>query len=150
MSNFLIKTILKESTIPNAGIGRFFDEDCNSNTIIRKQKINSESLQMLEESQQFDDLIFLSKFGHTSPDNCELYNSHIFINVPPNNTNHSKNPNIFYVFDENYKYTITLKDVKKDNEMLQDYTTFKKIEWFEQLLNQNNLLSARQFAKSLQ
>ena len=34
--------------------------------------------------------------------------------------------------------------------MLQDYTSFKKIEWFEQLLNQNNLLSARQLAKSLQ
>ena len=105
---------------------------------------------MLQECHQFDDLVFLSKFGHTSPNNCQLYDTHIFVNIPPNNTNHSKNPNIFYVFDENYKYTITLKDVKKNNEMLQDYTTFKKIEWFEKLLNQKNLLSSRQFAESLQ
>lgn len=150
MDDFLIKTIVKKSTIPNAGIGRFFDEDCNANTIIRKQKINSESLQMITEPKKNSDLNYLSKYGHTSPQNCEFYNSAIFINVPPNNTNHSKQPNIYFVFDENYKYTITLKDVKKNNEMLQDYTTFKQIEWFEKLLNENNLLSSRQFAISLQ
>ena len=148
MNNFLIKTIVKESSIPNAGIGRFFDEDCKANTVIRQQKINSKSLKMIK-LKEIDNLIYLSKFGHTAPENCKLYNMDIFVNMPPNNTNHSKQPNIFYIFDENYKYTVTLKDVKKNDEMLQDYTTFKKIDWFENLLNENNLLSPRQFALSL-
>ena len=65
------------------------------------------------------------------------------------NTNHSSDANIMYEFDETEKRTILLRDVEAGEEMLQNYTFFTKVDWFEDYLNSNNLISARQLGEEI-
>jgi len=147
---FYIETEIKESNILNAGIGRFLLEDCKKDTVIRKQKINSQELFKFTDESNFSiiDLDVLRHYAHTSPkDNLE--DNSIYLNDPPLYTNHSDNPNVYFIFNEDFKYTLSKFDLKKGDELYQNYNDFKKIEWFENFLNNKNIKSLRQFGEEL-
>lgn len=147
---FLIKTEIKQSTLENGGNARFFDEDVKKGTIIRKQEIGSESLQILKNCMDLDkiDIDILKHYGHSVPKDCRFHTNCVLLNNPYLYTNHNSEPNIEFEYSYIYKYTKTTKDVKKGEEMFQDYSNFRKIKWFEDYLEKNNVIGARQFGKS--
>lgn len=144
---FLIKTEIKPSSIENGGNARYFLEDVKKGTVIRKQKIGSKSLQYFTEETNLGTLSVdtLKHYGHSVPKNCLLHTNVVFVNNPFLYTNHSSDPNIIFEYTDEYKYTLTKKDVRKGDEMFQNYCDFKEIEWFENFLKQENTISARQF-----
>jgi hypothetical protein len=60
------------------------------------------------------------------------------------NTNHSANNNIDYIYSDKYKITYLIRNVKDNEELLQNYCNFKENNWFEDYLHNNNLISARE------
>jgi len=145
-NDFLIPTIIKTSNIKNAGSGRFFIENHKKGTIIREQIINSDSLHVIknkEECKKYD-IELLKHFGHSLPNNSEIKTNYVYINFPPMNTNHSLDNNIDFLFKDNKKITFLIKDVKSGEEILQNYSNFRKVDWFEDYLHENNLISARE------
>lgn len=148
---FLISTEVKASTIENGGNARFFNEDVKKGTIIRKQEIGSESLQLFKNKNELDkiDIDILKHYAHSVPEGCSFHTNSVFINNPYLYTNHHSNPNIQFTYTYSYKYTITTRDVKKGEEMFQDYSSFKVVDWFQKYLKEKNVIGAREFAQSL-
>ena len=74
MTDFLIKTVIKDSTIKDAGTGRFFLEDLKKGTIVRKQIIGSDNLKVIKNKEELDnyDITLLKHFGHSKPKNSKL------------------------------------------------------------------------------
>lgn len=151
MTEFLIKTIVKPSTIKDAGKGRFFVEDQKKGTIIRKQIINSDSLHVIKNREELKkyDLYLLMHFGHSKPKHSKLNTNYVYLNFPPMNTNHSEDSNIDFIYSNSEKITYLTKDVKAGEEIFQNYRNFEKIEWFENYLHEKNLISARELGVSL-
>tara|TARA_B100001094_G_scaffold330601_1_gene396207 strand:- start:2995 stop:3465 length:471 start_codon:yes stop_codon:yes gene_type:complete len=155
MEQWHVKTEIKESNIVGAGNGRFFCDNYKKGTIVRKQKLTNihHILKFKNENcvKDFKNINTLVHFGHSAPSNTMSHRSNgvIFVNVPFMNTNHSKDPNIKYKFTKHNKYTVLTRDVKKGDEMLQDYTKFSKVQWFEEHLKQQQLLSCRQLGYKL-
>lgn len=140
MESFKIKTIIKKSLIENAGNGRFFDDDYKKGTLVREQEFSSDELIVLksiEDIKKFDvtknELIH---FCHSIPNNHDS-NNVIYLNRPPMVTNHSEDPNIYYVYSDK-KRTYTLRDVKKGEEMYQNYNQFTEVKWFTDYLKKNH------------
>tara|TARA_B100001094_G_C18163874_1_gene790898 strand:+ start:1685 stop:2155 length:471 start_codon:yes stop_codon:yes gene_type:complete len=154
MSQWKVKTEIKESNIEGAGSGRFFCSDYPKGTIVRKQNLSNPNNILKfsnEKSLKFEDLNTLVHFGHSKPiyDKQNRHKNVVFLNVPFMNTNHSKFPNIKYHFTKHNKYTILIKNVKKGDEMLQDYASFSQVQWFENYLNKSNVSSCRELGVSL-
>ena len=143
---FEVPTEIKPSSIPGAGNGRFFKCKLNKFTIIRRQKIGSDSLHILKNIDDLKkyDLSYLKDFGHSLPQNCIIKNNYVYLNFPPMCTNHSNFPNIDYIYSDSEKITYTICDVQENDEILQDYSKFRKIKWFEDYLHKNNMISARE------
>ena len=154
-TDFKIDTFIGPSTI--AGNGRFFNENVKKGTIIREQKINSPSLLKFDNENDLmtyisstnKDLEKIRHFFHTTPSYSKFYRNSVFLNNPYMYTNHSFNPNIYFEYTENYKYTITSKDVKIGDEMFQDYLNFSKVECFENFLKEYNFTSSRELALNI-
>lgn len=148
---FQIQTEVKTSNIPEAGMGRFFKKSYKKGTIVRIQKINSETLHVIRDVEELKhyDINLIKHFAHSLPTYSNKHNDLIYLNFPPMNTNHSSDANIMYEFDETEKRTILLRDVEAGEEMLQNYTFFTKVDWFEDYLNSNNLISARQLGEEI-
>ena len=148
---FLIKSKVDPSTIENGGNARFFDQDVKKGDIIRKQEIGSESLQLFKNKDEVDkiDDDILKHYAHSVPKDCRFHTNSIFINNPYLYTNHNSDSNIGFQYTYAYKYTITTRDVKKGEEMFQDYSSFKTIDWFEKYLKGKKIIGAREFAESL-
>jgi SET domain-containing protein len=64
-------------------------------------------------------------------------------------TNHSSTPNIKYKYDYNAKVKTTLaaRDIARGDELLQDYGSFSKVEWFTEYIKEstNGLSSVIEF-----
>lgn len=146
MSNFLIKTVIQASTIEGAGTGRFFVEDHNKGTIIRRQIIGSDSLHVIKNKEALSkyNLQLLKHFGHSKPKHSELKTNYVYLNFPPMNTNHSEDNNIDFIYTDNEKITYLTKDVKAGDEIFQNYRNFEKVDWFEEYLHEKDLISARE------
>ena len=146
MNNFLVKTIIQPSTIEGAGTGRFFVEDQKKGTIIRKQKIGSESLYVIKNKEELSkyNLQLLKHFGHSKPKHSELKTNYVYLNFPPMNTNHSEDNNIDFIYVHDEKITYLTKDVKAGDEMFQNYRNFEKVHWFEEYLHEKGEISARE------
>ena len=145
----MIETSVKESTICGAGNGRFFENNYKKDTIVRKQEYNSEELRILRnefELREFD-ITYIQKYGHSAPVNSEY--DCIFLNNPPMFTNHSSSPNIYFIYGDNFKYTLTSRDVERGEEMLQDYGEYKIIDWYETYINNNNAKSLASFGREI-
>lgn len=149
MSKFLINTLIKSSSIEGAGTGRFFVEDHNKGTIIRRQIIGSDSLHVIKKKEQLQkyNLELLKHFGHSKPKHSELKTNYVYLNFPPMNTNHSENNNIDFLYTDTEKITYITKDVKGGDEIFQNYCNFEKIEWFEDYLHEQELISARELGE---
>ena len=149
MSIFLVKTIIHSSSIPGAGTGRFFVEDQKKGTIIRKQKIGSDSLHVIKTRDELDkyNLQLLKHFGHSKPKHSELKTNYVYLNFPPMNTNHSEDNNIDFIYVHDEKITYLTKDVKAGDEIFQNYRNFEKVDWFEEYLHGKGEISARELGE---
>ena len=146
---FLVKTSIKKSNIEGAGKGRFFDQDCKIYTLVRKQEIGSNELKVFNCKEDLEgyDIEHLQYFCHSAP--IDTSHNCIFLNEPPNFTNHSNNPNVCNVYDSKYKYTYTTCDVLKGEEMYHSYAEYKLIEWYEEFIEQNNKKSIASLGRTL-
>ena len=146
---FLIKTEVKPSTIENGGNARYFMENVKKGTVIRKQKVDSESLQVFNNEKDLEnvDITILKHYAYPVPEDCLFHSNKVFLNNPFMYCNHSNDPNIKDEYTDTHKYTITTRDVVEGEEMFINYGDFKKIEWFENYLDKNNVIGVRQFAK---
>tara|TARA_B100001250_G_C19663110_1_gene728041 strand:+ start:238 stop:687 length:450 start_codon:yes stop_codon:yes gene_type:complete len=143
---FLINTYTKSSNIQNAGIGRFFAEDGKKGDTVRVQNIQDD-LFIYRNIEELKTCNYPYKFGHSKPNISN--DNMVYFNKEPLYTNHSKFNNVAFKFTDDTKITYLIRDVKKDDEMLQDYTSYSKIEWYEDYLNSINEQSLRQFALSM-
>ena len=149
MSDFFIKTIIQPSSIQGAGTGRFFVEDHNKGTIIRKQKMGSDNLHVIKNKDELDkyNLQLLKHFGHSKPKHSEIKTNYIYLNFPPMNTNHSEDNNIDFIYVHNEKITYLTKDVKAGDEIFQNYRNFERVYWFEEYLHEKGEISARELGE---
>lgn len=133
---FKISTIIQKSLIDGAGNGRFFNQDCKKNTLIREQDYDSNELIILKSPEDIEKYNVtnqeLTHFCHSIPNNHDS-DYFIYINRPPMVTNHSDKPNIIYIYSDK-KRTYTLRDVKKGEELYQDYRNFSEVNWFTEYL----------------
>lgn len=150
---FKVKTIVKKSNIEGAGRGRFVLEDCKKGTIIRKSKIDEDLI-------IFNNLEELSSFYNKSEENVDrienfawsnktkvnkvfLYNNHFFYNF-------GFSYNFEHEFTDNYYLAYCNQDLKSGDELLGNYLSYPKIEWFENFMISKNKKCPRMFAESLQ
>tara|TARA_B100001996_G_C18545257_1_gene548615 strand:+ start:404 stop:880 length:477 start_codon:yes stop_codon:yes gene_type:complete len=148
-----VETEIKTSSIINAGTGRFFCKNYPKGTIVRVQKLSNPDhiIKYNKLNELNTDTETLIHFAHSKPHfhKHKYHKNSIFINVPFMNTNHSNHPNIKFIFTKNNKYTILTKNVAVGDEMLQDYSSFSKINWFEDYLTSINKQSCRQLGITL-
>lgn len=154
---FYIPSVIKQSSIPNAGRGRFFVEDHKKGTVVRRQKFDGPTIKVFRNVQDVLDagldMEYLGHFGHSTPKDCDLHKDVMFVNTPPMHSQHSAdndNANIHYIYLENEKVCVLKKNVKAGEEFFQDYTNFKEVKWFEEHLNSKKYVSPRQFGATLE
>ena len=145
--DFLISTYVKKSSIPEAGDGRFFSNDCKAGTIIRVQSIEKDltKINSIEDMNNIDENL-IDNFAHskTINDDCNTSDT-IYINKKPLFTNHSNDNNISFQYINDQKITYTTKDVKKNEEIFQNYCEYTKVPWFEEYLHSKGKISLREF-----
>jgi len=153
---FYVPTVIKQSSIPNAGKGRFFVQDHKKGTVVRIQEFDGPNIKVFRNVQEVldagFDMEYLGHFGHSTPKDCDIHDDVMFVNTPPMCSQHSAdndNANIHYLYRENEKICVLRRDVKADEEFLQDYTNFKEVKWFEEYLNSKKYRSPRQFGTML-
>ena len=149
-NEFLVETDIKESTIPNAGKGRFFSKNYNKGQIVRVQCINSELhvFKNVSELKMADEDMILN-FAHTRCANSDVQTTDVYVNKERLFTNHSSNNNVAFKYMGNNKYTYTTRDVLLGEEMLQNYNDYTPVTWFEDYLHSIGKISLREFALSL-
>ena len=149
--DFLIKTYIKKSSIPEAGDGRFFSNNCKSGTIIRIQSIEKDltKINNINDISVTDENL-IDNFAHskTITDNYHTSDT-VYINKKPLFTNHSNDNNITFQYIGDQKITYTTKNVKKDDEIFQNYCEYTKVPWFEDYLHTKGKYSLREFGMEL-
>jgi len=149
--DFLIKTYVKKSSIPEAGDGRFFSNNCKSGTIIRIQSIEKDLTKItnINDISNTDENL-IDNFAHskTITDNYHTSDT-VYINKKPLFTNHSNDNNITFQYNGDQKITYTTKNVKKDDEVFQNYCEYTKVPWFEDYLHSKGKFSLREFGMEL-
>lgn len=148
---FYVPTVVKKSSIPNAGNARYFLESHKKGAIVRRQKIDSKIyFRNIEEVKDSGiDIEHLGHMGCSPPPECEFYQDAIFVNNPPMYSQQSPNPNIYCTYTETEKLCILLRDVEPEEEWQQDYAAYREVKWFEDYMNGMNLKSLRQFGAEL-
>lgn len=149
--DFLIKTYVKKSSIPEAGDGRFFSNDCKAGTIIRVQSIEKDltKISNIHDISVTDENL-IDNFAHskTVTDDYDTSDT-VYINKKPLFTNHSNDNNITFQYNGDQKITYTTKNVKKDDEVFQNYCEYTKVPWFEDYLHSKGKYSLREFGMEL-
>ena len=149
--DFLIKTYVKKSSIPEAGDGRFFSNDCKAGTIIRVQSIEKDltKISNIRDISVTDENL-IDNFAHskTVTDDYDTSDT-VYINKKPLFTNHSNDNNITFQYNGDQKITYTTKNVKKDDEVFQNYCEYTKVPWFEDYLHSKGKFSLREFGMEL-
>ena len=149
--DFLIKTYVKKSSIPEAGDGRFFSNDCKAGTIIRVQSIEND----LTKISNIRDILvtdenLIDNFAHSKTITDHYHTSDtVYINKKPLFTNHSNDNNITFQYIGDQKITYTTKKVKKHDEIFQNYCEYTKVPWFENYLHSKGKFSLREFGMEL-
>lgn len=149
--DFLIKTYVKKSSIPEAGDGRFFSNDCKAGTIIRVQSIEKDltKISNIHDISVTDEKL-IDNFAHskTITDDYDTSDT-VYINKNPLFTNHSNDNNITFQYNGDQKITYTTKNVKKDDEVFQNYCEYTQVPWFEDYLHSKGKFSLREFGMEL-
>ena len=149
--DFLIKTYVKKSSIPEAGDGRFFSNDCKAGTIIRVQSIEKDLtiISNIHDISVTDEKL-IDNFAHSKTITDDYDTSDIvYINKKPLFTNHSNDNNITFQYTGDQKITYTTKNVKKDDEVFQNYCEYTQVPWFEDYLHSKGKYSLREFGMEL-
>ena len=149
--DFLIKTYVKKSSIPEAGDGRFFSTHCKAGTIIRVQSIEKDltKINNIHDISVTDENL-IDNFAHskTITDHYDTSDT-VYINKKPLFTNHSNDNNITFQYNGDQKITYTTKNVKKDDEVFQNYCEYTQVPWFEDYLHSKGKYSLREFGMEL-
>ena len=142
---FLIKSEVKQSSIPGAGRGRFFSQSCKSGDIIRIQDVNSD-LKVYKNIEDIEnennDLVM--NFAHSRCKDSDIETDHIYVNKAPFFTNHSSTNNISFRIRTGKKLTYATRDVQAGEEMLQNYEEYTPVGWYEDYLHSNDQISLRE------
>ena len=149
--DFLIQTYIKKSTIPSAGNGRFFADNCKAGTIIRVQSIERDLIKIsnIDEIPSID-INLIHNFAHSrTVTNNSSESDVMYINKQPLFTNHSNDNNISFQYINDRKITYTTKNVRKNDEVLQDYCEYTRVPWFEDYLKTIGKISLREFGTEL-
>ena len=149
-NDFLVKTEIKESTIPNAGKGRFFCNNYNKGQLVRVQSIDSDLhvFKNVSELKAVDEDLILN-FAYTRCYDSDVQTTDVYVNKERLFTNHSSNNNVAFKYMGNNKYTYTTRDVNAGEEMFQNYNDYTPVRWFEDYLHSIGKTSLREFALSL-
>lgn len=117
----LVKTIVKQSTIPNGGLGLFADQDIPKGFILWEFNkivdvtIPVEKLEYLIKVEKD----YIKKYAYREGDNL------ILCSDDDKYINHSDTPNVLDIFDErNFSVSVAARDIKAGEELLCDYSTF--------------------------
>ena len=145
-----IDTEIKRSTISGAGLGRFFKQNYQAGTVVRVQSI-CDDLFVFSKVDDFNDFDtdLIHNFSHTRCLDSDIDCEDVYVSKKPLYTNHSINHNIVFKFVGDKKFTLISRDVIKGEEMLQNYTHYRKVDWFEDYLHSINKVSLREFAQAL-
>ena len=145
--SFKVKTYIDKSSIPGTGRGRFFDEFVPKGTIVRVQEIDSPQLLMFSNIDNLKrvELKTMFNYCHSVPIGCNYHIDKVFLNYPPMMSNHSMYANVRYTFTETHKYCIASRNIEPGEELLQNYTQFSKVEWYEDYLHKLGHISVREF-----
>jgi len=142
------KTVVKASNIPEAGRGRFADEDIPAGEWVRSVCIDGAHL---KEYSNWDELNaekdhdWVVNFIHTPTDGSEMAKKNkVYGAHPMHFHNHSLEPNCVVVWEDGCRKTKSLRDIKKGEEFLENYGNFGKVDWFENKLAENDEWSVRQ------
>jgi len=149
--DFLKKTYIKKSNIPSAGNGRFFADNCKSGTIIRVQSIERDLIKInnIDEISNID-INLIHNFAHSKTiTNNSSESDVVYINKQPLFTNHSNDNNISFQYINDRKITYTTKNVKKNDELLQNYCEYTRVHWFEDYLKTIGKFSLRELGMKL-
>ena len=119
----MVKTIVKESTIPGAGLGLFADEFIKKGTVTWRfcpgfdQILHEEDLLRLSMPARYQFL----KYCYKSKDD----DHYVLCGDDERFINHSNNPNIVDEFiPEKEPFSIAVRDIKKGEELLCNYFEF--------------------------
>lgn len=145
-----IQTEIKPSTIPGAGKGRFFKQDHLAGEIVRVQSIDDDLFVFsCVDDFKNTDIELICNFSHTRCLDSDIECDDVYINKKPLYTNHSINHNICFKFVGDKKITFISRNVVAGEEMFQNYTHYRKVDWFEDYLRSINKQSLREFAATL-
>ena len=146
LDGFLIESEVKESSIPNAGKGRFFLKNYNKGKVIRIQELETDLhvFKDINDIKQVDEDLILN-FGHSRCKNSDIDTDYVYVNKQPLFTNHSSNHNISFQIQAGKKLTYLTRDVKAGEEMLQNYEEYSINTWFENYLHSQGKKSLREF-----
>lgn len=163
-SKFEVKTEIRESSIPDAGKGRFILEDIKKGHLIRKLKIinvkdyiNILKLDKYDDTNYFitftdyNDLDLLVEYftSFTLLDEEEIkikiswfiatMNDKLYIQSHSSYYNHSDNSNIKRVIEEEYLCHYANKDIDKNSELFINYNDYNMPEYYLKWCNDNNI-----------
>tara|TARA_B100000945_G_C20322008_1_gene568124 strand:+ start:275 stop:772 length:498 start_codon:yes stop_codon:yes gene_type:complete len=146
LGGFLIESEVSESSIPNAGKGRFFLRDYEKGKVVRIQEIETDLhiFKNIQEIRSADEDLILN-FGHSRCQNSDINTDYVYVNKQPLYTNHSSNNNISFQIRAGKKLTFLTRDVKAGEEMLQNYEEYTINTWFEDYLHTQGKKSLREF-----
>ena len=146
LGGFLIESEVSESSIPNAGKGRFFLRDYEKGKVVRIQEIETDLhiFKNIQEIRSADEDLILN-FGHSRCQNSDINTEYVYVNKQPFYTNHSSNNNISFQIRAGKKLTFLTRDVKAGEEMLQNYEEYTINTWFEDYLHTQDKKSLREF-----
>lgn len=117
----LVKTEVKESTVPNIGQGLFASEDIAKNTIIW------EFNHIVDKIIPVDKLIYLEQIerDYLTKYAYRVGNDLILCSDNGKYINHSDTPNVDdYIDEHNRSLTVANRDIKSGEELFSNYATF--------------------------
>lgn len=141
-----VKTVVKQSTI--AGMGLFADEDIKEGTIVWEYTEKSCSVFNKEQFQ-----VFLESYHKTEKEIIQYILTYSYYQAKLKGlilclddgrfVNHSEKPNLkgpaHMDRDTSWQYSIACRDIKKGEELTEDYRTYDSSEWLNDLCQQYNI-----------
>ncbi|QLH35057.1 MAG: SET domain-containing protein [Parachlamydiaceae bacterium] len=140
----LVKTVVKPSSI--AGVGLFADEDIKEGSSVWKYTPDSCSLFTKD---QIDTLIH--SFHKTEKELMQYLLTYTYFQAKLNGlilcldngrfVNHSENPNLKGPanMENSWQYSVACRDIKKGEELTEDYRTYDSSAWLDDLCKRYNI-----------
>lgn len=142
----LVKTKVKQSAI--AGVGLFADEDIKEGTPVWQFTPETCSVLTKEQIQAFT-----SSFHKTEKEIMQYLLTYSYYQAKLNGVilclddgrfvNHSETPNLIAPLNMasgmGWQYSIASRDIKKGEELTEDYRTYDNTEWLNDLCHQYNI-----------